>query len=60
MLEAGSQGVHSAFEEKIIGEEILGKKGWFGHFNFFGRKIQQMESFVVEKQCNQGCCEALT
>lgn len=27
MSEAGSQGVHNAFEEKIIGEEILGRKG---------------------------------
>lgn len=26
MLEAGSQGLHNAFGEKIIGEEILGKK----------------------------------
>jgi len=27
MSEAGNQGVHNASEEKIIGEQILGKKG---------------------------------
>lgn len=40
MSEADSQGLHNSFEEKIIGEEILGKKRWFGHSNFYGEKIQ--------------------
>lgn len=38
MLEAGSQEVHIAFEEKITGEKILGKKKGDWAIYFLWRK----------------------
>lgn len=39
VLEAGRQGVHNAFEEKISGEQILKKNTpWFNYFNLCREK----------------------
>lgn len=53
MLEAGSQKVHIAFEEKITGENILGKKGDLAILFSLEERFSKCYHSQYRKQSNQ-------